>query len=83
MTVFQSSLASYFESRDEFALQVCDYTIYVLQGREKIRESLRKFSNLDYESLLLCIEKEVDVITIFFYGLVPIQQKILSNHEHN
>ena len=66
MTVFQSSLASYYESRDEFTLQVCDYLIYVLQRRENIRESLRKFSNLDFKSLLLCIEKEIDVITIFF-----------------
>ena len=66
MTVFQSSLASYYESRDEFTLQVCDYLIYVLQRRENIRESLIKFSNLDFKSLLLCIEKEIDVITIFF-----------------
>ena len=66
MTVFQSSLASYYESRDEFTLQVCDYLIYVLQRRENIRESLRKFSNLDFKSLLLGIEKEIDVITIFF-----------------
>ena len=51
MTVFQSSLASYYESRDEFTLQVCDYMISVLQRRENIRESLRKFSNLDYKSL--------------------------------
>ena len=61
MIIFQSSLALYYEPRDEFTLQICDYMIYVLQRRENVRESLRKFSNLDYKYLLLCIKKkEVD-----------------------
>lgn len=61
MIIFQSSLASHYESRDEFTLQVCDHMIYALQRRENVRESLRKFSKLDDKYLLLCTKKkEVD-----------------------
>lgn len=57
MITFQSSLAAYYESRDEFTLQVCDYMSYTLQRRENVREPLRTFSNLDDKYLLLCIKK--------------------------
>lgn len=57
MIIFQSPPASYYKSRDEFTLQICDSEIYVLQRKQNDRQLLRKFSNLDYKHLLLCIKK--------------------------